>query len=132
MTNSGKYLIVGFLGIVAGGVLGSVVEIITGDSNSGMVGIFGLIGGGIAVWRLARRGHLHNLGNNCAVGWAYFRYVRQTAGPADWGFAYGPGGVGVRSRVELRFPTGPTAHHRHRIRNDSPDHHGGVGRQLTA
>ncbi len=54
MTNSGKYLIVGFLGIVAGGVLGSVVEIITGDSNSGMVGIFGLIGGGIAVWRLSR------------------------------------------------------------------------------
>ena len=54
MTNSGKYLIVGFLGIVAGGVLGSVVEIITGDSNSGMVGIFGLIGGGIAVWRLNR------------------------------------------------------------------------------
>ena len=54
MTNSGKYLIVGFLGIVAGGVLGSVVEIITGDSDSGMVGIFGLIGGGIAVWRLSR------------------------------------------------------------------------------
>ncbi|MEC9013752.1 MAG: hypothetical protein VYA78_04160 [Chloroflexota bacterium] len=54
MTNSGKYLLVGFLGIVAGGVLGSVVEIITGDSNSGMVGIFGLIGGGIAVWRLSR------------------------------------------------------------------------------
>jgi len=54
MTNSGKYLIAGFLGIVAGGVLGSVVEIITGDSNSGMVGIFGLIGGGIAVWRLSR------------------------------------------------------------------------------
>ena len=54
MTNSGKYLIVGFLGIVAGGVLGSVVEIITGGSNSGMVGIFGLIGGGIAVWRLSR------------------------------------------------------------------------------
>ena len=54
MTNSGKYLIVGFLGIVAGGVLGSVVEIITGDSDSGMVGIFGLIGGGIAVWRLNR------------------------------------------------------------------------------
>ena len=54
MSNSGKYLIAGFLGIVAGGVLGSVVEIITGDSNSGMVGIFGLIGGGIAVWRLNR------------------------------------------------------------------------------
>ena len=54
MTNSGKYLIASFLGIVAGGVLGSVVEIITGDSNSGMVGIFGLIGGGIAVWRLSR------------------------------------------------------------------------------
>ena len=54
MTNSGKYLIVGFLGIVAGGVLGSVVEIITGDSNSGMVGIFGLIGAGIAVWRLSQ------------------------------------------------------------------------------
>ena len=54
MTNSGKYLLVGFLGIVAGGVLGSVVEIITGDSNSGMVGIFGLIGGGIAVGRLRR------------------------------------------------------------------------------
>ena len=54
MTNSGKYLLVGFLGIVAGGVLGSVVEIITEDSNSGMVGIFGLIGGGIAVWRLSR------------------------------------------------------------------------------
>ena len=54
MTNSGNYLLVGFLGIVAGGVLGSVVEIITGDSNSGMVGIFGLIGGGIAVWRLSR------------------------------------------------------------------------------
>ena len=54
MTNSGKYLIVGFLGIVAGGVLGSVVEIITGYSDSGMVGIFGLIGGGIAVWRLSR------------------------------------------------------------------------------
>ena len=54
MTNSGKYLLVGFLGIVAGGVLGSVVEIITGDSNSGMVGIFGLIGGGIAIWRLSR------------------------------------------------------------------------------
>ena len=54
MTNSGKYLLVGFLGIVAGGVLGSVVEIITGDSNSGMVGIFGLIGGVIAVWRLSR------------------------------------------------------------------------------
>jgi len=80
----------------------------------------------------ARRGHLHNLGNNCSVGWAYFRYVRQTAGAPDWGFAYGPGSVGVRSRVELQFPTGPTAHHRHRIRNDSPDHHGGVGRQLTA
>ena len=54
MTNSGKYLIVGFLGIVAGGVLGSVVEIITGNSNSGMVGIFALIGGGIAVWRLSQ------------------------------------------------------------------------------
>ena len=40
MTNSGKYLIVGFLGIVAGGVLGSVVEIITGNSNSGIVRIF--------------------------------------------------------------------------------------------
>ena len=54
MTNSGKYLIVGFLGIVAGGVLGSVVEIITGNSNSGMVGIFALIGAGIAVWRYSQ------------------------------------------------------------------------------
>ena len=54
MTNSGKYLIVGFVGIVAGGVLGSVVEIITGNSNSGIVGIFALIGGGIAVWRYSR------------------------------------------------------------------------------
>ena len=54
MTNSGKYLIVGFLGIVAGGVLGSVVEIMTGNSNSGIVGIFALIGGGIAVWRYSR------------------------------------------------------------------------------
>ena len=54
MTNSGKYLLVGFLGIVAGGVLGWVVEIITGDSNSGMVCIFWFIGGGIAVWRLSR------------------------------------------------------------------------------
>ena len=54
MTNSGKYLIVGFLGIVAGGVLGSVVEIITGNSNSGIVGIFALIGAGIAVWRLSQ------------------------------------------------------------------------------
>ena len=80
----------------------------------------------------ARRGHLHNLGNNCAVGWAYFRYVRQTAGASDWGFAYGLRSVGVRSRVELRFPTGTTAHHRRRISHDSSDHHGGVGRQLTA
>ena len=54
MTNSGKYLIVGFLGIVGGGVLGSVVEIITGNSNSGMVGIFALIGAGIAVWRCSQ------------------------------------------------------------------------------
>ena len=54
MTNSGKYLIVGFVGIVAGGVLGSVVEIITGNSNSGIVGIFVLIGGGIVVWRYSR------------------------------------------------------------------------------
>ena len=30
MTNSGKYLIVGFLGIVGGGALGSVVEIMPG------------------------------------------------------------------------------------------------------
>ncbi len=52
MTNSGKYLIVGFLGIIGGGVLGSVVEIMIGNSNSGIVGIFGLIGAGIAVWRL--------------------------------------------------------------------------------
>ena len=48
MTNTGKYLIVGFLGIVAGGVLGSVVEIITGNSNSGIARIFAQIGGGIA------------------------------------------------------------------------------------
>ena len=54
MTNSGKYLIIGFLGIVAGGVLGSVVEIITGNSNSGIVGIFASIAGGIAVWRYSR------------------------------------------------------------------------------
>ena len=54
MTNSGKYLIVGFLGIVGGGVLGSVVEIITGNSNSGIVGIFALIGAGIAVWRCSQ------------------------------------------------------------------------------
>ena len=54
MTNSGIYLIVGFLGIVGGGVLESVVEIITGNSNSGIVGIFALIGGGIAVWRYSR------------------------------------------------------------------------------
>ena len=54
MTNSGKYLIVGFLGIVAGGVLGSVVEIITGNSNSGIVGISALIGSGIYVWRYSR------------------------------------------------------------------------------
>ena len=40
MTNSGKYLIVGFLGIVGGGALESVVEIITGNSNSGIVRIF--------------------------------------------------------------------------------------------
>ena len=80
----------------------------------------------------ARRGHLHNLGNNCAVGWAYFRYVRQAAGAPDWGFANGLGSFGVRSGVELRLPNGHTAHHRRRIRNDSPDHHGGVGRQLTA
>jgi hypothetical protein len=52
MNNSGKYLIVGFLGIVGGGVLGSVVEIVIGNSDSGIVGIFGLIGAGIAVWRL--------------------------------------------------------------------------------
>jgi len=76
----------------------------------------------------ARRGHLHDLGNNCAVGWAYFRYVRQTASAPDWAFADGPGSSGVRSGVELQFPSGPTAHHWHRIRNGSPDHHGGVGR----
>ena len=52
MTNSGKYLIVGLLGVVGGGVLGSVIEIMIGNSNSGIVGIFGLIGAGIAVWRL--------------------------------------------------------------------------------
>ena len=52
MNNSGKYLIVGSLGIVGGGVLGAVVEIMIGNSNSGIVGIFGLIGAGIAVWRL--------------------------------------------------------------------------------
>jgi len=52
MTDSGKYWIVGFLGIVGGGVLGSVVEVIIGNSNSGIVSIFGLIGAGIAVWRL--------------------------------------------------------------------------------
>ena len=80
----------------------------------------------------ARRGHLHNLGNNCAVGWAYFRYVRQTAGAPDRAFADGPGSSGVGSVVELQFPAGPTAHHRHRIRNDFSDHHGGVGRQPTA
>jgi len=80
----------------------------------------------------ARRGHLHNLGNNCAVGWAYLRYVRQTAGASDRGFAYGPGGFGVRISVELQFPNGHTARHRRRIRHDSPDHHGGVGRQPTA
>jgi len=79
----------------------------------------------------ARRGHLHNLGNNCAVGWAYFRYLRQTAGASDRGFAYGPGSFGVRGSVELQFPNGHTAHHRRRIRHDSPDHHGGVGRQPT-
>ena len=54
MTNSGKYFIVGFLGIVGGGVLGSAVEIITGHSNSAIVGIFASIGGGIAVWRYSR------------------------------------------------------------------------------
>ena len=80
----------------------------------------------------ARRGHLHNLGNNCAVGWAYFRYVRQTAGAPDWAFADGPGSSGVRSGVELQFPTGPTAHHRNRISHASPDHHSGACRQLTA
>ena len=80
----------------------------------------------------ARSGHLHNLGNNCAVGWAYFRYVRQTAGAPSWAFADGLGSFGVRSGMELRFPTGPKAHHRHRISHASPDHHGGIGRQLTA
>ena len=80
----------------------------------------------------ARRGHLHNLGNNCPVGWTYFRYVRQKAGAPDWGFADGLRSVGVRSGVELRFPNGHTAHHRRRISHASPDHHGGVGRQLTA
>ena len=79
----------------------------------------------------AGRGHLRHLWNNRAVGWTYFRYVRQKAGAADRGFAYGPGSVGVRSGVELRFPNGHTAHHRRRISHASPDHHGGVGRQLT-
>ena len=82
--------------------------------------------------RTARRGHFHNLGSDCAVGWAYFRYVRQTAGASDWGFANGPGGFGVRISVELQFPNGHTAYHRRRISHASPDHHGGVGRQLTA
>ena len=77
----------------------------------------------------AGRGHLRHLWNNRAVGWTYFRYVRQKAGAADWGFAYGPWSVGVRSGVELRFPNGHTAHHRRRISHASPDHHGGVGRQ---
>jgi len=36
------------------GPFSSGAEVITGDSDSGMVGIFGLIGGGIAVWRLNR------------------------------------------------------------------------------
>jgi len=81
--------------------------------------------------RTARRGHFHNLGSDCAVGWAYFRYIRQTASASDWGFAYGLRGIGVRSGVELRFPNGHTAYHRRRISHASPDHHGGVGRQLT-
>ena len=51
----------------------------------------------------ARRGHLHDLGNNRAVGWTYFRYVRQTTGAPDWAFADGPGSSGVRSGVELQF-----------------------------
>ena len=80
----------------------------------------------------AGRGHLRHLWNNRAVGWTYFRYVRQKAGVADWPFAYDPGSFGVRSGVELRFLNGHTAHHRSRISHASPDHHGGVGRQLTA
>ena len=82
--------------------------------------------------RTTRRCHLRRLGNNCPVGWTYFRYVRQKAGAPDWGFAYGLRSVGVRSGVELRFPTGRTAHHRRRISHASHDHDGGVGRQLTA
>ena len=77
------------------------------------------------------RGHIHDLGNNRAVGWAYFRYVRQTAGAPDRAFADGLWSFGFRNRLELRFPTGLTAHHRNRVRNDSSDHHGITGRQLT-
>jgi len=80
----------------------------------------------------ARRGDLHNLGNNRAVGWTHFRYVRQTAGAPDWAYADGLRSFGVRSGVELRFPTDPTAHHRRRISHASHDHDGSVGRQLTA
>ena len=79
-----------------------------------------------------RRGHFHNLGNNCAVGRANFRYVRKATGALDRAFADGLGYFGVRSRVELWFPTGHTAHHRRRISHASPDHNGGVGRYLAA
>ena len=42
----------------------------------------------------AGRSHLRHLGNNCPVGWTYFRYVRQKAGAPDWAFAYGLRNVG--------------------------------------
>ena len=79
-----------------------------------------------------RRGHFHNLGNNCAVGWACFRYLRKAACAPGRGFAHGLGYFGVRSGVELWFPTGHSAYHRRRISNDSPDHNGGAGRYITA
>ena len=75
----------------------------------------------------ARRGHLHNLGNNCAVGWAHFRYVRQTASAPDWAFVDGPGSFGVRGGLELRLLAGDTTHHRRRSSHGSPDHDDGVG-----
>ena len=75
-----------------------------------------------------RRCHLRRLGNNCPVGWTYFRYVRQKAGAPDRGSAYGLRSVGIRCGVELRFVTGHTAHYWHRISHASHDHDGSVGR----
>ena len=77
--------------------------------------------------RTARCGLLHNLGDNRAVSWSYFRHVRQAAGALDRAFVDGLRSFGVRGGLELQLLVRHTTHHRRRSSHGSPDHDDGVG-----